>query len=437
MKIDVEQIAPCERRLTIEVPADRVNRELETLYKNLQRRVKLPGFRPGKAPRRILESHYRHSVEQEVLQQLVPEALSEALSTESLHSVGEPQIDQMTLAKDHPLRFVATVQIIPNFDLADYQAWEFERRIPEVSEADMEQALAQVRERHAALETVSGRAVRPGDFVLIDYQGYLDEHPLAGVQGTNMVLEVGAGVFLEEIEQGLVGMESGAEKTIAVQFPEDHREATLAGKAVLFQVKVAEIKEKVLPELDDDFARTYEDADSLAMLRERLHEELEAAARQQADEVLRGDILARLVVENPIDVPDALVQEQMRRLYLRHKRQETGGELTEADYQVDADSLREAFAEPALEAVRGQVILHHLGEESGVTVTPQEVDAEVASLASRTAQNPEALKKTMERNGTLSALAASLRERKVFEAIMAKVQIADKTERAETTTSEA
>jgi trigger factor len=232
MKIDVEQIAPCERRLTIEVPADRVNRELETIYKNLQRRVKLPGFRPGKAPRRILESHYRHSVEQEVLQQLVPEALSEALSTESLQSVGEPQIDQMTLAKDHPLRFVATVQIIPDFDLADYHAWEFERRIPEVSEADMEQALAQVRERHAALETVSGRAVGAGDFVLIDYQGYLDEHPLAGVEGTNMTLEVGAGMFLEEIEQGLLGMEQGVEKTIVVHFPADHREPALAGKVV-------------------------------------------------------------------------------------------------------------------------------------------------------------------------------------------------------------
>jgi trigger factor len=201
-------------------------------------------------------------------------------------------------------------------------------------------------------------------------------------------------------------------------------------------VKVAEIKEKVLPELDDDFARTYEDADSLAMLRERLHKELEALAHQKADEALRGDILARLVAENPIDVPDALVQEQMRRLYLRHKRQETGGELTEADYQVDADSLREAFAAPALEAVRGQVILHHLGEEIGVTVTPQEVDTEVASLAARTAQNPEALKQAMERNGTLNALAASLRERKVFAAIMAKVQIADKSVRAETATSE-
>lgn len=436
MDINVEQIAPCVRRLTIEVPVDSVNRELEAIYKNLQKRVKLPGFRPGKVPRRILESHYRHSARQEVFQKLIPDALSEALTKESLHSVGEPQIDQMELEKDQPLRFVATVEIIPDFEIGEYHTWEFERGIPEVTEADIDEALVQVRERHAALEAIEGRPVREGDFVIIDHKGSLDEQPLAGAEGTNVALEVGAGVFLTEIEQGLVGMEQEAEKIVPVRFPEDHRDANLAGKTVQFWVRVAEIKEKILPELDDEFARTYEDVDSLTALRMRLRQELETAARQRADEALRQEILARLVVENPIEVPEVLVQEQMRRLHLHQKRQETGAELTEADYQVDVDSLREEFAEPALEAVRGQVILHRLGEESSVTVSQEEVDAEVASLASRTAQNPEALKKIMERNGALNGLEARLRERKTFEAIMANMQIADKIVSPETTTPE-
>jgi trigger factor len=437
VKIDVEQIAPCVRRLTIEVPTDRVDRELEIVYRDLQRRVKLPGFRPGRVPRRILENHYRSTVEHEVLQKLVPEALSATLRKENLHVVGEPQIEHMVLTKGQPLRFVATVQVIPDFELADYHGWKFERRIPAVTEADVDRVLAQVRERHAALEAVSGRPVQEGDFVLVDYRGFVDERPLPGMEENNVVLEVGAGVFPPEIEQGLVGMAQGAEKIIPVRLPENYREAALAGRVVHFWIKVTEIKQKVLPELDDDFARAYEDADSLAALRERLRGELEEAARKKADEALRSEILAKLVAENPIDVPEVLVQEQMRRLYLRHKRQETGRELTEADYQVEPDSLRETFAEPALEAVRGQVILHRLGEEFGVVVAPEEVDAEVASLASRTAQNPEALKKAMERNGALGALETSLRERKIFEAIMASVQIADKRVSAETAAPDA
>jgi trigger factor len=429
MKVEVEQVATCVRRLTVEVPSERVNRELEALYRDLQRRVRVPGFRQGKVPRQLLERHYRQSVEQEVLQKLVPEALSEALIKESLRAVGDPQIDQMTLTKDQPLRFVATTQIIPPFELADYHSWQFERHIPAVKDADMAAALARIRERHAALQAVSGRPVQAGDFVIIDYQGFLDERPLHGGEGTGLTVEVGAGAFLPEIERGLVGLEQGAEKAIAVRFPDDHRDRVLAGQEVQFRVRVNEIKEKILPTLDDEFARANEDAESLEALQSRVRGELEEAARRGADEVLRREILARLVAANAIDVPEILVNEQMLRTYLHQKRQELGRELTEEDMQhIDLDGLRETLQEPALEAVRGQLILRRIGDDAGVTVTPEEVNAEVASLAARMAQNPEALKKAMERNGSLGTLEASLYERKIFEIIFANVQVADKIE---------
>ncbi len=437
MNIAVEPLAPCVRRLTIDIPADRVQRELETIYKSLQKRVRLPGFRPGRVPRRILETQYRGAVEQEVMQKLVPEALSEALTRENLRPVGEPHIDQMVLNKGEPLHLVATVQILPEFEIGDYQGWPFERRIPEVTEAEVDQALQNVRERHAALQTVADRPVQMGDFVIIDYKGFVDDRPLSGAEGTNVVIEVGAGEFLSEIEQGLVGMSQGEEKTITVHFPEDHPQPSLAGQTLQFWVRVAEIKEKVLPELDDEFAQAYEDADSLAALRQRLREELEAAARQRADEALRQDILDRLVAENPVEVPDTLLQDQMRRMYLRQRQQETGGQVTEADAWVDPDSLREDFEAPARKVVQGQLILHRLGQDLGLQVTPEEVDAEVASMAARMAQNPDALKKAMERNGTLSTLEANLRDRKIFDAIMSHMQITDKLVPAEAATPEA
>jgi trigger factor len=435
MKIDVEQTAPCVRRLTIEIPAESVNRELDTTYKNLQKRVRLPGFRPGKVPLRILEKQYRHAAEQEVLQKLVPGALSEALTQENLRAVGEPQIDQMHLVRGQPLQFVSTVQIVPEFEVSDYRGWEFERRIPEVSEGHIDDALERLRERHAALQTVEGRPVQAGDVAIINYQGFLHERPVPGMEQKGVVIEVGDERFLPDLEQGLIGMEEGQEKAILLHFSDDHQDDTLAGRAVECQVQVTEIKEKVLPDLDDEFAREYEEAESLAALRERVRDDLEHAARQQADDGLRSEILARLVAENPIEIPERLVQDQMRHMLARRVRQETGREITEAELQVDPDELREVFGGPALEAVRGQLILQRLGEVAEIAVEPAEVEAEVAALAERTAQNPEALKQIMHRSGTLSALEAGLRERKTFDALIAEMHIVDKTVSAQDTAS--
>jgi trigger factor len=260
---------------------------------------------------------------------------------------------------------------------------------------------------------------------LINYTGYLDGRPLPGAEGTNVLIEVGGGRFLPEIEQDIVGMEAGSTKTIPIVFPVDSRDANVAGKVVQFHVTVVEIKEKVLPGLDDEFAQAYENTDSLEALRARVREEIEAAVRQQADAVLRNDILDRLVEAHTIELPEVLVQEQMRRAYIQQKRLELGRELTEAEAQVDLTTLGDAFAEQAQKTVRGQLILRRIGTEEELRVAPEEVEAEVASLASRAAQNPEALRKAMERNGTLAALEYNVLEQKIFAAILAQVQVTD------------
>jgi trigger factor len=426
MKAEIEHVATCVRRLTIEVPADKVNHEFSAIYNDLQQRVRMPGFRQGKVPRRLLESYYHQSVEQEVLRKLVPEALSEVLIKENVASVGEPQIDQIALVKGQPLRFVATTQVIPDFTLMDYQGWEFVRRIPEVTEAQIDQVLENMRARQAILQTVEGRAVREGDVVILDYTGFLEGQPIPGFTGTKVSVEVGNGQSFPEIEQGLVGMEQGSEKVIPVHFPADFRNAAVAGKVGQCRVVVTEIKEKHLPDLDDDFARgVYDDVDSLAALRTKVGQELEKVARQRADAVVQQEILKQLVAAHPIEVPEVLLNEELRRAYLQHKHQENGGQLTEADYSVAPESLREPFGAQALESVRGQLILRHIAAAAEITVDAPEVEAEVAALAARTAQNAEALKRTMERNGTLRALEASLLEAKVFAKIMADMHITD------------
>jgi trigger factor len=437
MKVEIEHVAPCVRRLTIEVSVDKVNHEFSAIYNDLQQRVRMPGFRQGKVPRRLLESYYRQSVEQEVLRKLVPEALSEVLIKENVASVGEPQIDQIALAKGQPLRFVATTQVVPDFTLTDYRGWQFVRRIPEVTEAQIDETLENVRARQAILQTVEGRTVREGDVVILDYTGSLDEKPIPGFSGTKVSIEVGSRQSFPEIEQGLVGMEQGGEKVISVHFPEDFRNATIAGKVGQCRVVVTEIKEKHLPDLDDDFARgVYDDVDSLAALRMKLRQELEKVTRQRADAVVQQEILKQLVAAHPFEVPEVLLNEELRRIYLQHKRQENEGQLTEVDYQVAPESLRESFGTEALENVRGQLILRHIAAAAEITVEATEVEAEVAALAARTAQNSEAVKRIMERNGTLRALEASLLEAKVFAKIMADMHITDTIVREDTTLSQ-
>ena len=434
MKVEVEQTNSCERRLTIEMPAERVQREMNAIYGGLQKRVKVPGFRQGKIPRSILENHYHHSVEQEILQKLIPEALSEAMTQENLQAVGEPQIDHVDLAKDRPFQFVATTQIIPEIVLSDYSSWTFTRHVPPVTDGQLEQAMQQLRERHAELRTVSGRAVREHDFVIANYQGSFEGSDIPTIHGTNATLEVGAGQVLPEIEQGVVGMMEGEEKNIPITLPEDYRDAALAGKIIEIRLTVVELKEKALPDLDDEFARAYEDADSLDFLRERLRSDVETAIGERANTEVRADILKRLVDENAFDVPEVLVHDQMRRAYLQGMHAVKGGQLDEADFNVDVAALDETFSTQAREVVRGQLILRNIGVQAGITVTPEEVDAEIARLASRIAQNPEALKQTLQRNGTLNGIESGLRDDKIFAAILADVQVSDSTAERETTT---
>ena len=194
-----------------------------------------------------------------------------------------------------------------------------------------------------------------------------------------------------------------------------------------------------MPDLDDEFARAYEDAESLDLLRERLRSDVEAAIGERADGEVRGDVLKRLVDENTFDVPEVLVHDQMRRAYLKGLRTVKGGQLDEDDFDVDAAALDETFSTQAREVVRGQLILRQIGTRAGIAVTPDEVDAEVARLAGRMAQNPEALKQALQRNGTLAGIENSLRDDKIFAAILADVQVTDSaTEREpETETSEA
>ena len=438
MKVEIEQTNPCERRLTIEMPVERVQREMNAIYGGLQKRVKVPGFRQGKVPRSILENHYHHSVEQEILQKLIPEALSEAMTQENLQAVGEPQIDHVDLAKDRPFQFVATTQIIPEIVLSDYSSWTFTRHVPPVTDEQLEQAMQQLRERHAELRTVSGRAVHEHDFVIANYQGTFEGTDISAIHGTNATLEIGAGQVLPEIEQGVVGMMEGEEKNIPITLPEDYRDAALAGRIIEIRLTVVEIKEKVLPNLDDEFARAYEDADSLDFLRERLQSDVEAAIGERADAEVRADILKRLVDENTFEVPEVLVHDQMRRAYLQGIRAVKGGQLDEADFNVDVAAMDETFSTQAREMVRGQLILRHIGAQAGITVTPEEVDAEIARLASRMAQNPEALKQTLQRNGTLVGIENGLQDDKIFASILADVQVSDSAaERATTTETSA
>lgn len=425
MKVDIEQVATCVRRLTIEIPAERVNRELSAICNNLQKRVKIPGFRQGKIPRSILENYYRQTIEQEVLQRLVPEALSEAFLKESVQTVGEPHIDQIALAKDQPLRFVATTQIIPDFSVPDYHGWQFERRIPEVTEAHIEEGLQNLRERHAELQTVEGRPVGPHDFVIMDYSGMIEGHAASGLSGTNASFEISAGQLIPEIENALLGMSQGEERTVDVTFPAEYRDGALAGKTVHFQLKLVEIKEKVLPNLDDDFAHT-ENMDSLEALRGRVREEIGRVMEQRADAVLRREVLARLVESVSFEIPEVLLQDQLHRLYDQQQRLATGQEPADHQHDLDFAALEEAFGDKAREAVRGQLLLRRIGTDAGIAVSRKELDAEVASLATRTAQNVEALRKAMERNGSLHSLEASLWEQKIFAEILSHLEIADK-----------
>jgi len=382
MKVAIDELSSIQRKVSIELPADRVVNEFSRAYKNLGQRVHVRGFRTGKIPRKVLQGIYGEDVKGEVRSHLVEECLAEVVKDRGLQIVSRPEVEANEIKEDDGFSFSAVFEVKPAIELKDYSGVEVEKVKIAVSEEQVDEALERLQEGHARLELVEGREiVQKGDFVTVDFEGTIAGKPFAGGKGQNYVLEVGAGHTLPQFEEAVVGLQLGQQQSFPVTYPDNYPNAEIAGKAVEFALTVREIKQKVLPVLDDDFAKDHGEHSSLAELRGAIRKRLEDELKHYQDEDLKDKIISRLIESHMFVVPPSMIDRQTRYLMERYQSQMAGRPGAEDDPAPPMEEARKNLEGRAARQVQTTLLVEKIAQAETIEVSDKELQERVDNLA--------------------------------------------------------
>lgn len=391
MKCRIEDVRSVEKKMYIEVSRETVDAEFENAYKELNKKVKLKGFRAGKVPRHVLESVYRQQVEHDILNKLLNDSYPKALEEANIKPVAKPVISEEQFKAGSDLKYTATVEVKPVIEVKDYLELEIEKEEPVVTEADVEKKIQEIRTIHAQLKTVDEeRGLEKGDVAIIDYEGSVDGEPLEGSSGRNYHLEIGSGLFNPDFENQLIGLRKDAETEIKVTFSDNFANEKMAGKTVTFKVNVKDLKEKVLPELDDAFAADLGAGfKNLEDLRNRVKETMVENARKQAEASVRKQILDQLIEKHQFELPPSLVEAEIEDMLkqTRHNLERKG--ISAESMGISDEAIKTRFKEEAEKRVKGQLILEQIAEKENIRVEEKDIDEQFDKVAAQMNMGPE------------------------------------------------
>jgi trigger factor len=373
----------------------------------------------------VLERYHRSSVEDEVLQKLIPSSFQQAVQDQGLRAVGQPKLDDVNLNEEKALRYTATVEVLPDIALQTYGGWELTKEVRLVTDADVERELQELQNRHVSLVSIAeDRPLREGDYVLISFEGFRDGQPVSGSKTENYALVVGSKAVVESVERGLVGMRKGEVREIPVQFPETYQNRAMAGREVMFHVTVNEIKERVLPPLNDDFAKEVAGLDSLVELREKLRKNQEEIAEREARRALHEVLIARLVEANPFELPPGMVETEAEALIVDLQRQVRAQRGDTAAPQI-SEEVRQQLREQAIMRIKRELIIDELARREGIAVDDSDVEAHLTRVAERTEQRLEYIRRQMEQAGTLESIRHNILADKVLDFVAARCTVTE------------
>ena len=424
MKVNVEEISPIKKKVNVEVPEDQVIKEVDFFYRELSRKAKIKGFRPGKVPRNILERHFKDYVKAEVIQKLIQESYPQALSEAKLHPISNPLIDPGEMEGGKPFQYAATIEIKPEIKLEGYIGLKIEGKKEGVKDEEVEERLKNLQNIHAQLKTVSDpRPVQPGDFVILDYEASMENKLLDEGKATDFTVEVGSGRFIPDLEEKLVGLKPDEEKEIEVSFPEDYGYKKWAGKTLSFHVRIKEIKEKILPILDDEFAKDLGDYSSLEDLRLKLREEIEKEKKLILERQLKDQMVEQLLQANSFEVPESLVEEQTRTLVSDTKMRLATQGVDFKNLGLSDEKLQGDYREMAQKQVRTFLILEKIADQEGITVTDEEAEDRVREISERIHQKVDVVKRYYEKNGLIPDVKAGIMSEKILNFLLEKANV--------------
>ena len=404
MDVSVENAGGLERRMTVQVPAERVEQEVQSRLDSMSKTVRLDGFRPGKVPLKVIEKKYGKQVRLEVVDELVNSTMQEALSQESIRPVGQPSVEPKEIQPGEPLEYVATFEVFPELSgMLDY-GFKVTKPIVEITSDDVGSMLENLRQQRATWNVVE-RAAQPGDQVNIDFEGTIGGAAFAGNKAEQMALVLGANTMIPGFEDQLAGVSAGDEKTLNITFPDDYAAAEVAGKDAEFQVKVNSVSEAVLPELDDDFARAFGiDENGMDGLREEITNNMQRELSGLITSKLKEQVFSGLLEANPVEVPRTLIESEIQQL-----------QSQESNQGVDASSLQ-ATAE---RRVKLGVLISEIVKLNNIQVDPDRVRKLVDTIAESYEKPEEVVQWYYGNQEMLSGVQSSVMEELAVEWVIA------------------
>jgi len=409
---------PCLREISVEIPAEIVSQEWQATLQKLQKVARIPGFRRGKVPGTIIRQRFADDIKSEIIERLVPRYLREETARQKLQPVSQPQVTDLHLEEGDPLRFKAKFEVLPEFEVTAYQDIKVAREMVSVSDEEVEKSLETMREQSAAYDPVNeDRPLADGDFAQVSFNSRSQEEGAKPVEMTDVLVEIGGANTVAEFNEHLRGTKAGEERSFDVHYPDDFSDSRLAGKTLHYDLKVLAIKHKVLPELNEDFAKQLSaDFKSIDDVRVRIRESMEHQRRHEAEGKAKESIIEELTKRYTIAVPEAMVEHQIEQRLERGLRALAAQGLRAEDMKrMDMGRLREGQREAALREVKATLLLEKIAEAEKLEVTDDELNLEVGKIALQARQTPEAVKARLQENGTLESMRDRMRTDKALD----------------------
>jgi len=411
-----ETSSSTRREIEVEIPVEAVNRETDSLIQKYQKLARIPGFRRGHVPASVIRQRFSEDLKSDVVEALVPRYFRKAADKQGLIPVSQPQVTDLHLKENEPLRFKASFEVMPEIKVEGYKELRAEKPEIVVTDDEVEQSLSNVREQHATYSAVEGRALADGDYAQVSLDGQPKDGDGKPVHMDEIMVEIAGKDTMPEFTENLRGASAGDERVFDVVYAQDAAEQRLAGKTFTYTVKVHSIKQKSLPELDDQFATQLGEFKSLDEVRQRLREGMAAERKHAAEHGAKDKLVAELVKRSEFEVPEALVERQIDvRLERGLRALAAQGMKAEDIKKMDLNRLRVGQREQALQEVKASLLLDKIAEEEKIEVSDEEINGEINSLAQQSKQTPEAIRARLTRDGALDRIRNRIRSEKTLD----------------------
>jgi trigger factor len=417
--IQVEDLSSVKKKVIVEVPQDRVLEVMSAQYKDLKKTVQLKGFRRGKVPLPILRSFFKDKVQADAARQMIEETLKTGLDERNITPLSVLNIDQESLEEGKAFKFTAEIEVPPHIEVQNFKGLALKKYLRTVGEEQIDEQLKHLQERHARLSpVVEARAVTQGDHLLVDVQAEIEGEPVPALTVTDYHLEMGRNFYLPDFDTQIEGMKSEETKEIAMDLPADFPRKNLAGKSASFRVTVKEIKEKILPDLDDDFAKDLGEIQTLEELKDKIRKELQAMLEERTAKELDGQMVDALLKDNAFDVPESMIEAEITAFFQHSFQHLVAQGHDPSRLPPPSEAYRDQVRPSAVKAIQRGLLFKAIAEQEGIEASDDEVLAEIQKKAEQVGVTVDFLKDRLEQEDRLLEVRAGVVEDKVVKLIL-------------------